>query len=229
MSLSRRVVFLAAALAATVAAQDQGTIVGEMRARKPARPYVVLWRFVCAGSGTTPEDLEHDLAEARGVYAACGLDLRAEAPQEIAWDDGADAPCRLGDDRDSKTPTPGQFALFARYNRPEEGLGVFYLSSRAGPDGATTAGTSFTSDSVRTMKADAPDAERALGAVVVFSEARHFTGKPYVLAHELGHVLLDDGSHRKEKSNLMHGWDGGSHLDDAQCLTIRASPFVRHD
>jgi hypothetical protein len=231
MRVTRGAAVAAAALAAAVAAvaEDSSDVIARMHALRPARPYVVLRRFVCAASGTSAADLEHDLAEARAVFAACRLDLRAEAAQTIASDYGPSAPCGLGDDRDSKTLTSDQLALFARYNRPADGISVFYLSSREGPDGPTTAGTSFPADFLRTAKAGSADAPRAAGAVVVFSEARHFTGKPYVLAHELGHVLLDDAFHRKEKDNLMHGWDGGRRLDEAQCLTIRASPFVRRE
>jgi hypothetical protein len=230
----------ALAVAGAARADQAASLVEQMRqlrrgpadapAAPPAvRPYVILRRFVCESSGAGPDDLTADLAEARGVFAACGLDVRAEAPVTIASDYGPPAPCQLDDDHGLRALTPDEEALFQRYNRPDGTLHVFYLSFRGGPDGSATAGTSFPSDYIRLEKGDAPRARAALGAVVVFHKARRFMGSRYVLAHEMGHVLLDDSRHRDQASNLMRGWDGGGRLDKAQCLTVRASPYVRRD
>jgi hypothetical protein len=232
--MRRPVLILVVGLAAAAAARADETQslvrrMGELKTRAAARPYVVLRRFVCASSGASADDLRADLEEARGVYAACGLDVRAEPARTIASDYGPSAPCQLGDDHASKTLTPDQLALFSRYPRPDGELRVFYLSFRSGPEGPTTAGTSFPEDYLRLAKGGSPEAKQAIGAVVVFHKARRFTGKRYVLAHEMGHVLLDDSAHRAEKENLMRDWDGGKRLDKAQCLTLRASPFVRRD
>jgi hypothetical protein len=204
---------------------------GSAQDRPPARPYVILRRFVCATTGTGAAALDGDLAEARDIFAACGLDVRAGAARNIASDYGSRAACQLGDDRNLKTLTPDQVGLFTQYaaGAPADGVRVFYLSWRTGPHGATTSGTSFPASYVRTEKGDAEEARRAVGAVVVFDRARRYSGSRFVLAHELGHILLDDGAHRADRSNLMHGWNGGRRLDKAQCLTIRASPFVRRD
>jgi hypothetical protein len=224
-------VALAAASPAAAADDAQALVsqMGGLKARAAARPYVVLRRFVCATSGASPEDLESDLREARAVFAACGVDVRAPDAQVIPSDYGSRASCQLGDDRDLKTLTPDQAELFARYPGVDspDALRVFYLSWRTGPHGATTSGTSFPAEFVRREKGDSDEARRAVGAVVVFHGARRFAGSRYVLAHEMGHVLLDDSAHRKDDGNLMRDWDAGRTLDKAQCLTIRASPFVR--
>jgi len=221
-----------AAASPAARADDAQAIVAQIGGLKAAaRPYVVLRRFVCATSGASPEDLESDLKEARAVFAACGVDVRAEDAQVIASDYGSRASCQLGNDRDLKTLTADQAELFARYAGGDspDALRVFYFAWRTGPQGATTSGTSFPAEFVRREKGDSAEARLAVGAVVVFHRARRFSGSRFVLAHEMGHVLLDDSTHRKDDGNLMRDWDVGSKLDKAQCLTIRASPFVRRD
>jgi|GEM_PF-2414757 len=245
MGMPTRAILLAAAFAAAVAVsaaeppdqQDVLRRMQELKTRTAAdaagqsaqKPYVLLRRFVCEKSGAKPEDLDKDLEEARQVFARCRLNVRAAPPETIPSDYGAAAACQLGDDRGSKTLTPDHISLFSRYHWPKESLSVFYLSFRAGPNGPTTAGTSFPADYIRQAKDDDPRARVAIGAVVVFSGARAFTGSRFVLPHEMGHVLLNDSAHRPERGNLMREWDSGGTLDAAQCLTIRASPFVRRD
>ena len=224
-------------LAGAASAEGPGDLVREIRAmgarqaardrRERAQPRVVtLRRLVCDGSGATPEDLAEDLREARRVYAACGVEVRALPPETFASDYGAPAPCQLSAGYDLKTLPPDQRALFSRYADPSE-LRVFYLSWRAGPDGPTTAGTSVPEDLVRLAKGGNAEDLALVGSLAVFHKARRFMGQRFVLAHEMGHVLLDESRHSTEPGNLMQEWGKGDALTPAQCARVRASPFTR--
>jgi hypothetical protein len=198
----------------------------QARARAAGGRVVTLRRLVCAGSGATPADLARDLREAREVYAACGVEVRAEPPETFASDYGAPHPCQLTAGYELKTLPPDQRALFAPY-ASRDVLRVFYLSFRAGPDGPTTAGTSVPEDLIRLTKDDNAEDLRLVGSLAVFHKARSFMDARFVLPHEMGHVLLDESRHSTAPGNLMQGWGRGHALTPAQCARIRASPFAR--
>jgi len=66
-----------------------------------------------------------------------------------------------------------------------------------------------------------PDATENVSCKPLFSAPDYL-----VDAHELGHLLLNDGGHSTDANNLMAS---GTILDDTQCAKIRASPFVHRE
>ncbi|HEY4684542.1 MAG TPA: hypothetical protein VII57_00715 [Dehalococcoidia bacterium] len=109
------------------------------------------------------------------------------------------------------TPTAEETALTAR-NRSVGTITVYLVKALS----AGSHGEAFWPSGFPTVPAS---------VVIKNGDSPFVAGKP--LAHELGHVLLDDGSHPAEVTNLMSYSHTGVGLDASRMSKARSSAFVK--
>ncbi len=156
---------------------------------------VVILRDQPQAQGGSPvisqSEVETDLKTAQERYVQVGITLTwsisvADPPPGVDLSDG------LTEFTSSTTPTPEEQALLSSLATPStDDIQIFYVNFFAPQPGSK--GEAF-------LKSVLAPSFASLGENAIISAADR---GPFTLPHELGHILLNDGTHRPESINLM--------------------------
>lgn len=195
-----------AAVAAALGA-DQGDRLGESVAALPLKTLTINASYVQQN-----KDVEDHFSKANAVYHQAGVHVDRGAEERPSV---RDAKKILGEDlileEGSPTSPSDEERKLLKTNRAPGTITAYFVDRMS--QGA--AGESFWQGTGQ------PE------SVVVAADV----AAPRTLPHELGHVLLNDGSHPDDNDNFMAQSSGGpSHKDvmtPEQIRAIRESPFAR--
>jgi hypothetical protein len=152
--------------------------------------------------GASTRDPYPDIKRANEIWAQCGVQVKSEIGECIEGDDLdlQDPKGVLNEFSDPKSPTAEETALLAKRPGGKNVLHAYYVPKMS----AGSRGEAFT------------PTDNGTSAVIISDSCASDS-----LAHEIGHVLLDDGSHDPDADNLMASGSirnvGVDHLTAAQC------------
>jgi len=179
-------------------------------------------------------EIQAQLEEAANVYAQCGVKLNVSQIYSSNLLEGVVMFDLEGYTDASEIPEKnGALNLAKEYASPQE-LNIFFMQS-FDPDFGTVSATAVPES--RVVHKDQLAAQNTIWIAHKIERQRHlsyaeggFHSGYSVLAHEVGHVLLNAG-HIEDRTinNLMHAWgqNRNGRLTLAQCKTIQNSPLVR--
>lgn len=179
--------------------------------------------------GQFQRDPAADVARASDIWRQAGIEVMSAlggAAQVMAVHPGPDRPPR------DLSGVPTSFRLNAEHRL----LGVYEqdlveYSRRMAPAIFTVVcyAPLIGGDGVVFGKTERPGAAPGQNLVVPIVKVAARIAKPETLAHELGHVLLNDGSHHASPDNLMadSAVRKGTHLTARQIFAARASRWVQ--
>jgi hypothetical protein len=152
--------------------------------------------------GASTRDPYPDVRRANEIWAQCGVRIKSEIGKCIDGDDlDIDDPKGvLNEFSDPKSPTAEETSLIAKRPGGRDVLHAYYVPRMS----AGSRGEAFT------------PTDNGTSAIVISDSCATDS-----LAHEIGHVLLDDGSHDADPDNLMASGTirnvGVDKLTDEQC------------
>lgn len=152
--------------------------------------------------GASTRDPYPDIRRANEIWAQCGVRIKSEIGLCIEGDDLdlQDPKGVLNEFSDPKSPTTEETALIAKRPGGKGVLHAYYVPRMS----AGSRGEAFT------------PTDNGTSAVILSDSCASDS-----LAHEIGHVLLDDGSHDSDPDNLMASGTirnvGVDHLTAEQC------------
>jgi hypothetical protein len=168
------------------------------------RRTISLFPVLLPGATRSPDP---DIARADAVWRQCSIAVRAQGGQ--SWDtdvlDRLSPAGTLNEYSDPSSPTAEETAMLSHRPGGNAVIHIYYVPSMS----AGSRGEAFW-----------PAAAPALAPAVVVSDS----AASDTLAHELGHVLLDDGGHSADPDNLIASGSirnvGVDNLNSAQCSKV---------